>query len=460
MAVAYSGGRDSTALLHATLAQARAMGVQVLALHVHHGLSPNADAWLAHCERQCRRWARRGDAITFVAHRLADKPAPGESVEAWARQARYAALRTLAIEGGAAVVLLGHHQRDQAETLLLQALRGAGVAGLSGMPREVTRDGITWLRPWLGTPREVIDAYVRRHRLSFIDDDSNSDPRFARNRLRLQVWPALTGAFAHADASLAAAAAWAQEATAALHELAAIDLATVAPTTCAPTSASSSTDALTTDAHGPNTLDIDAWLQLSDARRSNALREWLRRSLGRPAEAALVTRLLAELPACRSAQWQAGGSELRSHKGLLICRSVPGAAASAASREVVLSVHRAGTHVLPGWGGSLRVERVSEGGVPLAWLAHLDLQPRSGAERFQAGIGRPPRSLKLQFQAAGVPAWERDGPLVYSGGQLVFVPGLGLDARVVGLPGQALVTLNWVPTGTACESTDRAKPSG
>ena len=88
--------------------------------------------------------------------------------------------------------------------------------------------------------------------------------------------------------------------------------------------------------------------------------------------------------------------------------------------------------------------RVKEGGVPLAWLAHLELRPREGGERFQAGVGRPPRSLKKQFQAAALPPWQRDGPLVYSGGQLVFVPGLGLDARVIGMPGQAQVTLLWV----------------
>jgi tRNA(Ile)-lysidine synthase len=87
--------------------------------------------------------------------------------------------------------------------------------------------------------------------------------------------------------------------------------------------------------------------------------------------------------------------------------------------------------------------RVREGGVPLAWLAQLELRERSGGEQFQAGIGRPPRSLKKQYQAQAVPAWERDGPLVYSGGQLVFVPGLGLDARVIGLPGQPLVQLSW-----------------
>jgi tRNA(Ile)-lysidine synthase len=91
------------------------------------------------------------------------------------------------------------------------------------------------------------------------------------------------------------------------------------------------------------------------------------------------------------------------------------------------------------------VARVAEGGVPLAWLAHLQLRERSGGEQFQSGLGRPPRSLKKQFQSAGLPAWERGGPLVYSGGQLVFVPGLGLDARVIGLPGQPQVQLSWEP---------------
>ena len=276
-------------------------------------------------------------------------------------------------------------------------------------------------------PRAAIDAYLRRYRLRFIDDDSNVDERFARNRLRAQVWPGLTKAFPHADASMAAASAWAQEATSALRELAGIDLAAAAT---------------------PAGLDLGAWLRLSDARRSNALREWLKGQFGRPAEASFVTRLMAELPACRPARWLAGPSELRIHKGLLIHRRLAMAAGAAevgaTVREANVSLRRAGTHALPGWGGSLRVERVREGGVPLAWLAHLDLLPRSGAERFQAGLGRPPRSLKLQFQAAGVPAWERDGPLVYSGGQLVFVPGLGLDARVIGLPGQPLVQLRWV----------------
>ena len=424
VAVAYSGGRDSTALLHATIRAAASQDIHVLALHVHHGLSRDADAWLAHCEAQCRRWSHSGQRVEFGAHRVTGRPARGESVEAWARQQRYAALSSMALARDASVVLLAHHRRDQAETVLLQALRGAGVAGLSGMPRSVQRDGITWERPWLARPHTEIESYVRRHRLKHIDDDSNADPRFARNRLRLQVWPALTGAFAHAEAALATAAEWAQQARAALEELAALDLARIATA---------------------QALQVGGWLELSSPRRSNALRAWIRQCHGDSAPASLIARLLEELPARRSARWPIGAAELRVFRGVLRFKPKTERAPDRSPRATLLSVRRAGTYPLPGWTGSLQVQRVRDGGVPLAWLAHLELRPREGAEKFQSGIGRPPRGLKKQFQDAGVPVWERTGPLVYSGGQLVFVPGLGIDARVIGLPGQALVNLRWRP---------------
>jgi tRNA(Ile)-lysidine synthase len=424
VAVAWSGGRDSTALLHATLLEAATQDVHVLALHVHHGLSPHADAWLAHCEAQCKRWARRGLPVEFVSQRLTTSPQAGDSIEAWARQARYKALRAMAANRGASVVLLAHHQRDQAETLLLQALRGAGTAGLSGMPRSVRRDGIEWLRPWLARPRAAIEAYVRKHRLKHIEDDSNADARFARNRLRLQVWPALSAAFPQAEATLATAAQWAQEAQAMLDELAQIDLARIA------------------DTQG---LRVSEWLTLSPARRSNAMRAWLRQQSGTGAPASLVTRLLEELPTRRNARWPAEPGELRVYRGALCYR--PDAGTAQRKPESLLSVQHEGVYELPGWSGALNVSATTETGVPLAWLAHLELRKRSGGEQFQAGIGRPPRSLKKQFQDAGVPMWERTGPLVYSGGQLVFVPGLGLDARVIGLPGQPLMALRWVPSG-------------
>jgi tRNA(Ile)-lysidine synthase len=423
IAVAYSAGRDSTALLHATARAAMGQGTQVVALHVHHGLSPHADDWLSHADAQCQRWARQGLPVRLLAHRLSSKPARGESIEAWARQARYRALRAMAADAGARVVLLAHHRRDQAETLLLQALRGAGVAGLAGMPQAIERDGITWLRPWLHHPREAVEAYVRHHRLRFVDDDSNADPRFARNRLRLEVWPSLSRAFPQVESSLSDAATRAAEAGTCLAELAELDLSQVSSS---------------------KGLSLKSWSCLSHARQGNALRAWLKQQSGQAGSASLVTRMLQELPGTGPAHWEIPGGVLRRFRGFLQYQvASAGLPGKQPVRETLLSIQRAGRFALPGWGGELVATRVREGGVPIAWLAHLELQAREGGEQFQAGLGRPARSLKKQFQAAQVPEWERNGPLVFSGGQLVFVPGLGVDARVLALPGQPQLGLHW-----------------
>lgn len=422
VAVAYSGGRDSTALLHATLTATAPLGVSVLALHVHHGLNAAADAWLSHCRRTCEDLAAAGHRIRFESRRLTGRPPPGASVEAWARDGRYAALAEMARRAGASLVLLAQHRRDQAETLLLQALRGAGVAGLAGMPGLVERDGLHWGRPWLDRPREAIEDYVQARRLAFVDDPSNADPRFARNRLRRDVWPALINAFPDAEVSLAASAAWSGEAQAALAELAALDLAVVAP---------------------GEALEVDAWLGLSAARRGNAMRAWLAGRFGAAPPASLVLRLLDELPTRRDARWPAPGGLLGVHRGRLTYVR-PTLAAPPPHR---LAIARAGRYAVQPWAGRLEVARVREGGVSFDRLAHIELRPRQGAEQFQSGPGRPPRSLKKQFQDAGIPAWQRDGPLVFSGDRLIFVPGLGLDARALAAPGQAQARLRWIAGG-------------
>jgi tRNA(Ile)-lysidine synthase len=437
IALAYSGGRDSTALLHATLAAAAPLGIQVCALHVHHGLSEHADAWLQLCADQCARWARRGWPVVFDARALAGKPEAGVSVEAWAREHRYRALRSMATAHGASLVLLAHHRLDQAETFLLQALRGAGVAGLSGMPRSAIRDGITWARPWLDQPRQAIDSYLRAHRLRFIDDDSNTDARYARNRLRLHVWPELAQAFVQAESALARSAHWAQEAAQCLAELAALDLASVS---------------------SDRGLNVAAWNALSTARRGNALRAWLRAESGAPPPASLVARLLGELQRTRTGSWPCATGSLRLYRGNLNYRTTA-AAAIAPPPETQLHVRRCGIYKLPGWAGQLRVQRTTQAGVPMAWLGQLELRPRGGGEQFQAGLGRPPRSLKKQYQAAAVPPWLRDGPLFFSGGQLLFAPGLGLDARVWALPGQPLVTLEWQGFGVPPALPQKNQPA-
>lgn len=296
--VATSGGRDSTALLHATARAARDIGVQVIALHVHHGLQPQADTWWRHVQAQCARWRHASLPVRFVGARLGGAPGPGESVEAWARRERYAALAAMAHREGVDTVLLAHHRRDQAETVLLQALRGAGPAGLSAMPREIERGGICWVRPWLDHPREAIEHYLRRHRLRWVDDLSNEDPRYARNRLRLQVWPAFSQAFEHLEAPLCAVARRAQEAQACCEELAALDAA----------------EAVSVD----GALQLTPWRALSPARRANLLRHWCGRwsAVGLPES--LLHRLMRELPVARNGlRWPAPGGVLLLRRGLL-----------------------------------------------------------------------------------------------------------------------------------------------
>ena len=281
--MAYSAGRDSTALLHATARAAQEQGVDVVALHVHHGLMPEADSWLEFADKQIKRWRKAGLPVHLVSARLQGKPVKGESVEAWARRERRAALARMAHDAGVGAILLAHHRRDQAETVLLQALRGAGPAGLAAMPRAVQRDGIWWLRPWLERPREALEAYVRQHKLRFVDDESNADERFARSRVRKKVWSALTRAFPDAEVTLAALARRAQQAQALLVEVAMGDLA-----------------ALVDD---EGRLDVNRWRALTIARRNNALRAWLLTCLERGAPETLIERLMVELPDASDARW-------------------------------------------------------------------------------------------------------------------------------------------------------------
>jgi tRNA(Ile)-lysidine synthase len=271
--------------------RAAAFGVEVVALHVHHGLMPDADAWLDGVKQQATRWG-----ASFRAARLEGRPAKGESVEAWARKERYAALTRLAHEAGCDLVLLAQHRLDQAETFLVQALRGGGAAGLAGMPRIAVRGGITWARPWLESSRGAIEAYVRRHRLRCVDDPSNTDPRFARARLRA-FWSALSAAFPDAEATLARAAQRAAEDAALVAEAAASDLRALGA--------------------AGQALPVARWLALTDARRVAALRAWLATVLPQPVPESLVRRLLAELPGRHHARWHAGAGDLVLRKGLL-----------------------------------------------------------------------------------------------------------------------------------------------
>jgi tRNA(Ile)-lysidine synthase len=424
--VAYSAGRDSTALLHATAQAAREQGIEVAALHVHHGLMREADRWLVLAEEQVDRWRKAGLPVRLVSTRLQGKPAKGESVEAWARRERLVALARMARDSGAQMILLAHHRRDQAETVLLQALRGAGPAGLAAMPRVAERDGLQWRRPWLDMPREAIEAYVRQHKLSFVDDASNSDERFARGRVRHKVWAALNREFPDAEVALTAVARRAQETQALLAEVAVSDLAM-----------------LVDDA---GRLDVARWRALSPARRANALRAWLHAMLDRGAPETLIERLMAQLPEATCSRWPAQRErEVVLYRGRLEVVNSPRNRDGAVPAERTIDLSRPGVHKVPQWRGSFEVTRVTSGGVPAVLLKACRVIARRGRERWQMHPRSTPRSLKKQYQAAGIAAWQRDGPLLYVGAQLVFVPGLGLDARVCvqACAGRRLLAVHW-----------------
>jgi len=453
VAVAYSGGRDSTALLHAVACAVRDANLEaaaslsgevdvapicVVALHVHHGLSPHADAWLAHAQATCDAWAAEGLPVRLKARHVRLAADAGQGVEAEARALRHQALHAMATEAGADMLLLAHHRRDQAETLLLQALRGGGLAGLAAMPKDDLRDGLRWVRPWLNHPREAIDAYIAAHRLSHIEDESNGDPRYARNRLRLQVWPALEAAFPQAEASLAASAARLADALVPLREWQGKAL-----------------DALKVpDATGA--MDAIAWARWSPAERREALRHWFSSVGGERLSARWTLRLADEVPrmlaGARAPQdacgvWPAVGVSL--YRGRLQW-SPPQKSLGSAPPMPEGGVARVDIHIdapgdwpVPEWGGMLRVVPCTTGGVAPERLRIVTVSPRMGGERFQAGPGRPPRALKKQFQMLGVPAWERDAPLFWAGEQLVFVPGLGMDARCWAPPGTPQWAMSW-----------------
>lgn len=198
--VAFSGGLDSTVLLHLLAARPEASSLPLAAIHVDHGLHPDSAAWAEHCRQVC---AALGVPLTV--RRLTLRRRPGESLEALAREGRYAILRELAGPGD--LVLTAQHQDDQAETLLLALLRGSGVKGLAAMPQVAPLGQARLLRPLLGHTRAQLLAWAQARGLRWLDDPSNADPAFDRNFLRARVMPLLTERWPACAASLSRSAA-------------------------------------------------------------------------------------------------------------------------------------------------------------------------------------------------------------------------------------------------------------
>ena len=386
LCVAFSGGPDSIALLHAlaALPQARARGLR--ALHVDHGLHPDSAAWATRAQAFC--------AALEIACEVCRVEVPlgsGEGLEAAARRARYAAFAQ-ALQPGE-WLLLGHHRDDQAETVLLKLLRGAGPEGLGGMRvvRPLGR-GQLW-RPLLGLPREVLRGYVQDQRLPCLEDPSNSDTALARNHLRHEIlprlrrhWPQAIDSILHSAALCRAAddslrTRW-LEAFATLHDAATGSL----------------------DAHG--------WLALDPALREPLLDHWLH-ARGLPAPTAAQRRQIERQCDARAGQqpcvrWR--GAELHIWKGRLW---------ALAPRAALDPDWHAAWHgqslALPD-GGQLALEPGRRLDRPLT------VRLRQGGERIRPAGDPHTRELRDLFQQAVLPPWQREAcPLLYASDELVAV---------------------------------------
>ena len=267
VAVAYSGGADSTALL---LAAHRRWPGRVVALHVHHGLQVAADDFETHARRFCER-----HGIALQVQRVQAAHSAGQSPEDAARLARYAALTEMAQTEAAGWVLLGQHADDQAETLLLALSRGAGLPGLASMPESIERDGVSFGRPLLDVPASALRTWLLSEGHAFVDDPSNTDTRFTRNRIRAVLMPAWETCFPGFRPMLARSARHAAQAQRLLDELAALDLA-----------------------HTGTPPHIARLQSLGRDRQANALRQWLRASVGVAASTAQMDELLDQIEAC------------------------------------------------------------------------------------------------------------------------------------------------------------------
>ena len=269
LAVAYSGGADSTVLL---LAAAGRWPGQVRAIHVHHGLQDAADAFEDHCRQVC---AALG--VPLDVRRVAARHAPGESPEDAARIARYQALARAARDGGAQAVLLGQHADDQVETLLLALSRGAGLPGLAAMPPVFQRDGMLFVRPLLALGAREIRGWIAEQGVPVVEDPSNADTGFTRNRIRHLLLPALEEAFPHYRETFARSARHAAQAQELLESVAVEDLARMGGVPA-----------------------ITALQQLPRARQANVLRHWLKTVHAAAASAAQLEELLDQVADCRT----------------------------------------------------------------------------------------------------------------------------------------------------------------
>lgn len=412
VAVAFSGGLDSTVLAHA-LAKARRHFARLRLLHVDHRLQAASVDWARHCEKMARRWRV---PITVLTASVTKKK--GDSPEAAARDARYALLER-ALEPGE-VLVTAQHQDDQAETLLLQLFRGAGVAGLAAMPHKVSFGHGRLVRPLLIHTRADLEQYAKSHELEFIQDPSNLETRFARNFLRHKVMPVIREKWPDIDSTLARSARHMAEAQALLKGIAAQDLMAAM------------------DGAG---LRVAVLRALTGKRRHNVLRAFIAAAgVEAPSSAQMMEiagrLLVARADAQPEVRW--GGCVMRRRAGRLELE-VTSQQSAETKLETVLKSWRwkeEREFIVNGAGDCLSFVEDSAGTIDLDLLPDaLTLRPRQGGESLRPGARSRTQTLKKLMQAARLSVEERARlPLLFAGegpkGRLIAAGDRWIDASI------------------------------
>lgn len=416
-----SGGIDSVVLLDVLAALAPRVPFALATLHVNHHISPNASRWA----RFARQLAARYDVPCAI--RSVDLGEhPGLGLEGAARAARYAAFA----RARADFVVLAQHQDDQAETVLLQLVRGAGVQGLAAMPVVRLLDGRgkapALLRPMLGIARAEIEAYARAHELEWVDDESNADVGLARNFVRHRVLPVLQEINTAAIANIARSATHLAEAVELLESVAQMDAATIV---------------------AAGAIDLAGLRAIGGARARNLLRWLLVRSGEAPPSTAELGEILRQLLGAQDdaqVALKVGARVLRRYRGHAWL--LPERPAAPAGYSARWSGER--EWPLAELGGCLTFEPSTGCGVAARAMTPgmTTVRLRRGGERLRPDANRPRRALKNLLQEQGVPPWVRERlPLVYCGDVLACVPGIGVDVSVRAGAGEPGFAVHWRP---------------
>lgn len=391
--VAYSGGVDSHVLLHLCAAVPQLKN-RLAAVYIHHGLQPEAELWAGHCEITAKDLG-----VEFLMLRVNAHPAQGESPEEAARNARYAAFKSLIQPGDA--VLLAQHREDQLETVLLQLFRGSGLRGLSGMPERIAFGAGVMLRPFLDVPKQAIVEYARDHRLSWVEDPSNQSSDYDRNFLRNEVMPLLKQRWPAIDKTVARAAKHCVDAQALVDEVADELFASVFDVS-------------------DNTLRISRLTEHHRHQQHLIIRHWFRHmGLKMPAQG-FVERILGQVVAAaeqRDPVLHGQGYSIRRYRDKLYCLKdaygMPkGCIWPAGQNSVQIGQDR----ILSCRLGSKGISREQ-------WQsAKIEIKFRQGGEKICLPGRQGHHSLKNLFQEVGIPPWERDvTPLIYLDGKLAVV---------------------------------------